>query len=518
MRTRTRRRYAIAGVALSCVSVVAACSPDREQQAVPTAPPVTAPSPTQAAAAPGTTTAGRDPSATENAGTAPATSSDGTAVATTEAAVTTAAAAAGPMFGDLPWPCGPAETPNTDDGSEPGVSAEEILIGYGDDAGFAVVPGLNHEASDAIKAMIAACNELGGINGRIITGNYYDAKLTEPNAATLRACSDEVFFLVGTAWAFDEQQEEIRQGCGLPAVPTYSVSGAFSHAPLMYQGLPNPADEYSVTALELMAQQFPEEVQSASVLAINIGATIITRDKVLAVADAAGWNFLSTDIMTNPMGESDYTPFSNQLQQGGAELVYFFGQCEPMLRLFMQTASVNGYEPIVFSAPNMYEPRCAEQNTDGTMDNLYFNLDIVPMFEAEHNPATQAYLDVMETHGGDQAALGIQATSTFLLWATAADVCGAALTRQCVLDNMAEVHEWTAGGLHSPSDPGGNHGSTCTALFKVSGTGYERVFPLEPATYDCGEDGDAQREPVDLPAVDALLLDENRVSHLYSDE
>jgi hypothetical protein len=187
-----------------------------------------------------------------------------------------------------------------------------------------------------------------------------------------------------------------------------------------------------------------------------------------------------------------------------------------MLRLFAQTASLNEYEPILFGQANLYEPRCAAENADGTLNNLYVQSDFVPMFEADSNKATQDYLDAVEATEGDVSSLGMQAASGFLLWATAADACGATLTRQCVLDNLAATHEWTGGGLHSASDPGGNHPPACTAIFKVEGTGYVRVFPEEPATFECG-DGD-ELLPTDLPDLDALLLDENRVSHLYTNE
>ena len=50
--------------------------------------------------------------------------------------------------------------------------------------------------------MIDWCNEQGGINGREIVGNYYDATITEVNNAMTQACG-EVFMLVGEAWALD---------------------------------------------------------------------------------------------------------------------------------------------------------------------------------------------------------------------------------------------------------------------------------------------------------------------------
>ncbi len=144
-------------------------------------------------------------------------------------------------FGTLDTPCGEGEGGPAGD---QGVTEDQIVIGYGDDAGYAASPGLSHETSDAIEAMIAWCNDQGGINGREIVGNYYDAAITDVVNATTQACG-EVFMLVGEAWALDSAQEETRVGCGLPAVPTYSVSPEFANGPQTFQPVPNPADIYT---------------------------------------------------------------------------------------------------------------------------------------------------------------------------------------------------------------------------------------------------------------------------------
>ena len=82
--------------------------------------------------------------------------------------------------------------------AEQGVTDDAIVIGYGDDAGFSVLPGLDHELSDAMKAMIAWCNDQGGINGRPDRRPYYDAKFTEVVNVMQDAC-EQVFMLVGRA-------------------------------------------------------------------------------------------------------------------------------------------------------------------------------------------------------------------------------------------------------------------------------------------------------------------------------
>ena len=98
-------------------------------------------------------------------------------------------------FGTLDSPCGEGEGSGATD---QGVTEDQIVIGYGDDAGFQLSPGLSHETSDAIEAMIAWCNEQGGINGREVVGNYYDAAITNVVNAVTQACG-EVFMLVGSA-------------------------------------------------------------------------------------------------------------------------------------------------------------------------------------------------------------------------------------------------------------------------------------------------------------------------------
>src|SRR5690606_3518838 len=177
---------------------------------------------------------------------------------------------AGPTtFGDLDSPCGDGEPSGAPD---QGVTADEIVIGYGDDAGFAGSPGLSKETSEAMEAMLEWCNEQGGIGGRTVVGRYYDAKITEVTNAVTAAC-DEVFMLVGEAWALDSGQEEARLGCDLPAVPTYSVSPEFANAPLMYQSVPNPADIFDSGHAEQLAELLPDEIKRSAVMFANFAAT-----------------------------------------------------------------------------------------------------------------------------------------------------------------------------------------------------------------------------------------------------
>lgn len=486
---RVRGRFLALPVVLALT--VAACGSDR-----------------QAADTPDTTAAAVETTAAATEDTAAAETGDTTA--TEEAADTTVAAEpAGETFGDLEWPCGPGDGANTDSGSEPGVTAEEVSIATGDDAGFATSPGLNKEMTDAVKALAAKCNELGGINGRQIKVNYYDAAITNVAQAMQGACDGNNFFLVGEGWSLDDGQEELRKACGMPAAPTYTVSARFGMAPDVFQGVPNPADETPAGIFQHIADLFPEEIKAVATLGGNFSATQETIEKVRAVAPEYGWNFVGDRIEYDIFGGvTDWTPIVKQVQDTGATMVVWSGSCLPNLQKFAQTAKQNGLDVPIVTDANHYAASCAAANTDGAMDNVYLRFAFTPFEEAADNKATQDYIDLVEANGGDISMLGMQATSSFLLWAAASSECGAELTRACVLENMSSIHEWTAGGLHAQTDPGDNHPPSCNAMLKLTGTTYERVVPTDAAAFDC--DPSWVGKIASTPALDALKLDADR--------
>ncbi len=484
--------------------VAAACGKDRQNSATTS----TTIAPSVTTAAPASTTATTTASSTV--------STSGVTTPPTEAtaAATTTTVPAGPTFGDAPWPCGPAKTPNKDDGSEVGVTASDVTISGGDDAGYAGAPGLDHQATDAIKALVAKCNELGGINGRTIKYNYFDAGVFNVGPAIQGACDAKSFFLVGEAWSFDGNQEEIRLGCKLPAVPTFAVNAAFAMGKDVYEGLPNPADETPAGEYAMMTALLPDAVKKIGALAANFSSTQDPRDKLIAASPAFGWGFSETTLEYNVAGEADWTPFVKQIKDAGSTAVSFTGTCLPGFQVFDQTAKANGLDVPVFADSNFYEAACAAANTDGAMNNLYTRMAFIPFEEADVNKATQDYLDLLSAAKGDVSLLGAQATSSFLLWATAASACGDTLTRACTLTNLANTHKWTGQGLHAAADPGGNHPPSCNIMLKLDGTKYVRVAPEKRGTFQCDPSWIAK--VTGTKALAAALLDSNRISQQFA--
>ncbi len=359
-------------------------------------------------------------------------------------------------FGDLTWPCNPGDASGSTD---QGVTDNSILIGGGDDRGYAAALGLNITQTDTLQAFVDKCNALGGINGRQIEVELYDAKIFEVNNVWLDACP-RMFMMVAEGFAVDGIGEESRVQCELAHIPTYTVSAAAAHGPLMIQPVPNPSDRNPLSMAAFIAETYPEAIEKSGTMYGNFGATIETKDKVLASYPPLGFEFV-LNLEYNIVGEDDWTPFVLELKDAGVEHVYFTGTCLPNYQAFRAAASVNGFEAIYTTDANFYENSCREANDDGVMDGTYVRMAFVPFEERAYSSAVSDYLDIMAEAGGEVALLGMQAASAFMLWATAAKACGSELTRECVLEEAANIDEWTGGGLHVASDPGVNIPPPC---------------------------------------------------------
>src|SRR5690606_4298570 len=151
-----------------------------------------------------------------------------------------------------------------------------------------------------------------------------------------------------------------------------------------------------------------------------------------------------------------WAAIAQRLKDCGAEMVYFSGSPNPAFQNFLDAASQVDFKPVWWTDANFVTPQFAAWNQNGFADNVYSRMVFVPLEQADTNPATKQYVELVEPSGGDVSLLGAQAASAFLLWATGAKACGSNLTGQCVIDELRKVNEWTGGGLHSTTDPGGN--------------------------------------------------------------
>ena len=67
---------------------------------------------------------------------------------------------------------------------------------------------------------------------------------------------------------------------------------------------------------------------------------------------------------------------------------------------------------------------------------------------------------------GKVAQLGVQAMSSWLLFAQAATECGSDLTAECLLEQAEAQEGWTGGGLHAAQTPGNDEPAECFLLLE----------------------------------------------------
>jgi ABC-type branched-subunit amino acid transport system substrate-binding protein len=293
------------------------------------------------------------------------------------------------------------------------------------------------------------------------------------------------------------------------------VSATTAHGPDTYVAVPNPVDITPAGHLALVAEQSPEAVKKAAALYADYPAQIEVIDKTMAVAGQYGWEFLPDCEQTYPIGGvPQWGPYVQKLKDCGAEVVYWVGSPVPMLQNLLDAMAQADYDPIILSDANQYEENFALANTAGNADNVHARMAFTPFEQADRNEATQQYLDLIEQSGGTPSLLGAQATSAFLLWATAADACGADLTRQCVLDELAKITSWTGGGLHAETNPAENLPPECVMVLKLDGTTYVQALPAEEGEFSC--DPSYLAEVTGIDALTTADLGPDRVSQAFT--
>jgi hypothetical protein len=393
-----------------------------------------------------------------------------------------AASSSSTKFGTLPSPCGKGKATGSTD---QGVTNSTINVAYGDDRGFSGLPGLDQEMGDAVKAMIAWCDAQGGINGRKIVGDYYDAAITNVGGVMTTACKKD-FMLVGEGFALDSSGEQTRLGCNLAAVPGFTVSAQVANAYEMYQASPNPAD-YSPVSSAYEATKLFGKAKTQKVGQYN--STLSTQQASMAKAVQAytktGWKFLNCPVQINYNGEANYTPFVQKLQSCGAQIVYNDSTPGPTLYGALQAENQINYNPIWVEDSGAYTQAFAQWNTAGLGNNVYVRLSYEPLEAANVVPAVKQYISIVKKNGGLISQLGEQSTSSFLLWATEAKACGSTLTRQCMINKLSKVTNWTGGGLNASGNPSKNLPPSCGLLMKLQGTKWVQAYPKKLGAFDC---------------------------------
>lgn len=428
---------------------------------------------------------------------------------------TEASGSAANTFGDLESPCGDGDYTIAD--GEQGAGADKFYIGVGNDRSAQVRPGLNKELWDASVAFAEWCNEQGGLGGLPIELVDLDAQLFQVEAAMSKACTG-VFAMVGGAMTQDQLQFSGKDGsdfhkCKLIDIPAFAVSVEKGLSNGQVQPIPNPQDKRSLAWMMQLEELYPEEMKKNVVVFGELPSIEVVKKQFDAGVQEMGGIEALPAIQYPVAGVSDWTPYAQKVIESGATSVYWVGEPGNASSLAAKLAEQN-WEGLFFSEANVYDPLLFSAGDEGA-EGAAVRIAVHPFEEADKWPAVKQYQENVEKYvdGGKQAALGLQSTSAWLLFATAVNACAEAddnvVSRECVLEEAAAISDWTGGGMHVPTDPGGEDPPECSMLVVAKDGAFERLYPElggegdDQDGFNCPEDSIAEVTE-DLGAVGAV--------------
>ncbi|MEZ5204751.1 MAG: ABC transporter substrate-binding protein [Acidimicrobiales bacterium] len=410
-----------------------------------------------------------------------------TASGSSNAGITQGEGDDGPMVGTLPVPCG--EAPDGEPGAVPdgvdGVSQDAIKIAViSDRAGQIKVPTASIEES--MQAFVDGCNGFGGINGRKLELTKIDSKLFAHLEATKEACSAGVFAIVGSGSVSDNQGAQAMVDCGLIEVAAYAATTAKADSDNVIQPLPNPSGIFNTAPAVYMVKNHPDAVKKAALIWGGIDTAASQAKRIKEAYEASGFTFVyekETEVI-----QESYASEAKAMKDAGVEYVNFVNTTAEAVKL-MRDMATQGTDPEVMEfGQQYYDPQMF--TAGAAADGAYIQLNTVPFEDKDSSPALQAYLEAYSAVGSniEPTSLGVQSWSAGLLFATAVKSVGDDLTRENVMKALKDIHEWDGGGLHGTSDPGNNRGAPCLIFTQIQDDAFVRVYPDEPATFDCNKD------------------------------
>ena len=380
--------------------------------------------------------------------------------------------------GTLEVGCGEGDASGATD---TGVADDKIGIGtISDKAGVVQVPTVGIEES--VKAFVAYCNSLGGINGRELELTAYDSKIGAHAEATQQACdNDDIFALVGTGSVLDDQGAQLMVDCGLVEVAAYTASAKKGLSERLFAPIPNPADEFGTGACKYMAEQFPDAVVKAAVIYSDIAAAKNRGKTLVEGCEQAGFEFVYEK--GTAIGEQSWGSIVSEMKSEGIEYLTIVSAMAELQNLLVAMQD-QGFEPQVLDlGQQFYDP--ALLDSPGA-EGAWVLTNTVPFEEADQSPALQVYLHWLEetVPGTAPTTLGVQAFSAGLLFAQAMKTLGSDVTRENLLEALSAVNEWDGGGLHMLTNPGANETNPCFLYLQVKDGAFERVHPEEDSDCD----------------------------------
>jgi len=390
-------------------------------------------------------------------------------------------------FGDLGRICEPGTPTGT--GDHRGLTDTTIRVGTLGDPGAAAAPGLEQEYFDVAKAFSKWCNAAGGINGRKIVVDDYDAKLFNGAQQVINACQKD-FMLVGGGNAFDAVDVAPRLACRLGQVPALNVSPEAGLAGLQVQPTSNAPTKYNVGPLRVLADRYPAAKQGLAIGSSNVASLSPQGRYAKQAYESLGYR-VST-LQEKPPLVTNFRPYMEQLRLTGSKGYDEIASTDPGPEV--NAMRDIGYAPdFILWSIQFYDPKSVAAAKATPFPNSYVALGALPAEMVDQFPVLQQIRSIMNAGLSKPKFTSFTglAFSAWTLWAQSASQCGGDLTQECVLAKAGAHTDWDAGGFFPPhtTAPGKQTVSDCFLLVRLTPQGFvydKDATKPNRGVYNCG--------------------------------
>jgi ABC-type branched-subunit amino acid transport system substrate-binding protein len=409
------------------------------------------------------------------------------ALAIVGAALVPVAGGAGAAPSKTPTPESPCGKGKAKGATDVGVTDKSITISTIQDIA-GPRPGLFKSNQDAMKAFVAYCNSLGGINGRKLELVEYDSALLDSYPQFVKAC-DSSFAIVGENLIFDDAGVKPTEECGIPSVSAQSRP-ARQGSDLVFSAVPSPDGKISMARHKWLAKKFPDVKKKAAMLNASTSTTKNSADKQIAGMEQVGYDFVYRG--TTEINVVNWGPFVDQIRQNDVKYLTMVADFVNWAGL-QREMTAQGVKVDVMDVTSVaYSDKYLDLAGPAAEGSL-LGLTTVPFEEAKKVPELANYMKWVKKIDGEINTAGINGWSAGLLFATAAKSLGSDVTREGLVTALQGIHTWDGHGISAPSDPGGKVPTVCFVVVKVKNGKFERYYPKKG--FACG----TAKDIVDVP-------------------
>jgi ABC-type branched-subunit amino acid transport system substrate-binding protein len=360
----------------------------------------------------------------------------------------------------------------------PGISASKITV-----ANVSVltgpVPGLFQGAPFGAEAYFAYINSTGGVFGRKISLSSLDDQLNcTTNETLVQEQVSQVFAFVGQTSVFDNCGEKIL--AKHPDVPdvsftfdptTAALPNAFSPEPYL-QGFPTGSLLY-------VKQKYPDAITKVGSLVGNNASSIATWDYQQAAMESVGYKIIYKHLVGTALSPALLAPDVVRMKSAGVQIVALTAVNDTGVADFLNAAQQQGWHPLlVTNTGTAYDSAFLKTLTAGAGGNLLITLN-TSLFRGEDtsNPGVQLFLKwIHKTHPSFSPDIwSLDSWASAALFVQALKAAGPQPTQAKVLTALKAIHNFNAGGVIAPTNPGSKIASKCYLLVGLDNGKFTKV-------------------------------------------